>query len=88
MDSWFDGVLRSGLTSFSRCWNVEGGGSLALLSTLVSGLITRKASLEKNRTFCPVPGVFRSLRMDRTDPPLETRWTSSGVRGVRVGNSD
>lgn len=35
-----------------------------------SGLITLYASREKKRTFCPVPGVFGSRRIDRTEPSL------------------
>lgn len=62
------------------------GGSRAspeLVFILLSGLITRYASLEKNRTFCPEPGVFRSRRIERTEPYCLYR--SVGVWGAGIG---
>lgn len=57
---------------------ITGGGSLEV-SIDCSGLITLYASREKNLTFCPVPGVLGSRRMERTEPEIMSGSINSGL---------
>lgn len=62
-----------------------GGGASLLVSIEISGLMTLYASREKKRTFCPVPGVLGSRRMERTDPMRSFRPGGSGYSSEGVG---
>ena len=56
------------ISAVTDCKVGGSSGSPELVFMLLSGLITRYASLEKKRTFCPEPGVFLSRKMERTEP--------------------
>ena len=68
----FAGVL---LARCSRCMK----GMSVFVAMEVSGLMTWYASREKKRTFWPVPGVFGSRNIERT----ELYFGSMGVRNGR-----
>jgi hypothetical protein len=81
---WNDGSAASTVPPFSTSFPFPPLFSPLAVVVDTSGLITLYASLEKNRTLWPVPGVLRSRKIERTLPEpfpsaMERRCVSRSI---------
>lgn len=87
------GVVKTDCTDgrddAARCVRLMKLWSSNSLALDCSGLMTRYASLEKKRTFWPVPGVLLGFRMERIELNLSPfALASVGVLGARKLSMD